>query len=66
MQEARLEYSSGRIQANTVKIWADGILESYTAKKLQPYSDRPEDTGLLMVPRTEIMAAVPMLDKAVF
>jgi predicted amidohydrolase YtcJ len=66
MQEARLEYSSGRIQANTVKIWADGILESYTAKMLQPYSDRPEDTGLLMVPRTEIMAAVPMLDKAGF
>jgi predicted amidohydrolase YtcJ len=66
MQKVRREYSNGRLQANTVKIWADGILESYTAKMLEPYSDKPEDTGLLMVPRKEIMAAVPLLDKAGF
>ena len=66
MQKARLEYSDGRLQANTVKIWADGILESYTAKMLEPYSDKPGDTGLLMVPRKEIMAAVPLLDEAGF
>jgi predicted amidohydrolase YtcJ len=66
LRQARLEYSRGRIRANTVKIWADGILESYTAKMLEPYSDKPKDTGLLMVPRTQIMAAVPLLDKAGF
>ncbi|MFT6274246.1 MAG: putative amidohydrolase YtcJ [Halioglobus sp.] len=66
MRDARREYSNGRIQANTVKIWADGILESYTAKMLEPYSDKPEDDGLLMVPRKRIMAAVPLLDKAGF
>lgn len=34
MLGARQQYSTGRIQANTVNIWADGILEPYTAETL--------------------------------
>ncbi|MEM7358663.1 MAG: amidohydrolase [Pseudomonadota bacterium] len=66
MQAARETYSQERLQVNAVKFWADGILEAYTAKLLEPYSDKPETTGLLMVPEDEIMAAIPLLDAAQF
>lgn len=66
MQAARKDYSQGRLQVTSVKFWADGILEAYTAKLLEPYTDKPETTGLLMVPKDEIMAAVPLLDAAGF
>ena len=62
MGEAREQYSGGRLVVNTVKIWADGILETHTAKMLEPYSDKPDDTGFLMVARENIMQAVPLLD----
>lgn len=62
MKEARQKYSKDRIQATSIKFWADGILESYTAKLLQPYTDKPESDGLLMVPFEEMLQAVPALD----
>ena len=62
MKTARQTYSKGRLQATTVKLWADGILETYTAKLLQPYSDKPESDGLLMVSQKEMLQAVPALD----
>jgi predicted amidohydrolase YtcJ len=63
---ARKKYSNGRLQATTVKFWADGIIETHTAMLLDPYSDAPETRGLLMVPREQLMSAVPVLDKAGF
>lgn len=63
---ARDKYSGGRLQATAVKFWADGIIESYTAMLLQPYTDAPETHGLLMVPREQLMNAVPMLDREGF
>ncbi|MFT4825120.1 MAG: putative amidohydrolase YtcJ [Halioglobus sp.] len=62
MKEARKAYSKGRLQATAVKFWADGILESYTAKLLEPYSDKPDSDGLLMVTRDEMLTAAPLLD----
>lgn len=66
LRAAREKYSDGRLQATAIKFWADGILESHTAKMLEPYTDEPENDGLLMVPRAELMAAVPALDAAGF
>ena len=63
---AREEFSSGRLQATAVKFWADGILETHTARLLEPYTDQPDTRGLLMVPKQEMMAAVPLLDAAGF
>lgn len=62
MQAAREEYSGGRLQASTVKLWADGILETHTAKLLEPYLDQPDNDGLLMVPLQELMSGVAALD----
>jgi predicted amidohydrolase YtcJ len=63
---ARKKYSKGRLQAGQVKFWSDGILESYTAMMLAPYSDKPETRGLMMVPLEQMMEAAPILDKAGF
>lgn len=66
MIHTRKQFSKGRLQATTVKLWADGILESHTARMLEPYTDKPDTLGLLMVPQAEILAAVPALDAAGF
>ncbi|MEH6589641.1 MAG: amidohydrolase [Halioglobus sp.] len=66
MLAARKKYSKGRLQAGQVKFWSDGILESYTAMMLEPYSDKPETLGLMMVPPEQMMEAGPILDKAGF
>lgn len=62
MKAAREKYSNGRLKVSSIKFWADGIIETHTAKLLQPYTDKPDTDGLLMVPKKEIMAAVPALD----
>ena len=62
MKRARERYSGGRLQVNSVKMWADGILESYTAMLLKPYADRPTDSGLMMISRQQMMDAAPVLD----
>ena len=59
---AREKFSGGRLQANSVKFWADGIVESRTAFMLEPYSDAPGNKGLLMVPMDEIKQGSQLLD----
>ena len=66
MKAAREKYSGGRLQVTSVKLWADGILESYTAMLLQAYTDRPNERGLMMIPRQQIMDAAPVLEKEGF
>ncbi len=63
---ARKKYSEGRLQATTIKFWADGILESYTAKMLEPYTDNPDSYGLMMVPQEQLMNAATALDRLGF
>lgn len=62
MKAARQEYSSGRLQATSVKFWADGIIETRTAKLLEPYTDQPDTDGMLMVPLEEMKTGIPALD----
>lgn len=66
MKAAKKSYSRDRLQVTSVKFWADGILESYTAMLLEPYKDKPNTSGLLMVPKDELLAAAPLLDAAGF
>ena len=65
-KQAREEYSNDRLQVNSVKFWADGVIETYTAMMLEPYSDRPETHGILMVPREQLMEAAPLVDAEKF
>ncbi|WP_019529413.1 amidohydrolase [Dasania marina] len=60
--KARDNYSGGRLQANTVKFWADGIIETRTAYMLDPYSDAPDNRGFLMIPDKELVEGGRLLD----
>ncbi|MCB2113249.1 MAG: amidohydrolase [Parvularculaceae bacterium] len=61
-EDARAEFSGGRFQTRSVKFWADGVIETHTAKLLEPYSDQPETSGLMMIPRGQLIAGVQAVD----
>ena len=47
-------YGGGRLSVRSVKAYIDGALGSRGAALLEPYSDRPESTGLLMTTPEEL------------
>lgn len=61
-KKARRETSRGRLRVDMVKFWADGVVETHTAMMLEPYTDKPETRGLMMVPRDQLMQGVPLAD----
>ena len=61
-KKARRETSAGRLRVDTVKFWADGVIETHTAMLLEPYEDKPETRGLMMVPREQLMSGVSLVD----
>jgi predicted amidohydrolase YtcJ len=67
IKRLRAEYSAGRIDAGTVKIMLDGVMENYTAVMLKPYLKVPgEVRGIPMVKPDVLNAAVARLDAAGF
>ena len=65
IKRLRAEYSSGRIDAGTVKIMLDGVMENYTAVMLKPYLKVPgEVLGIPMVKPAVLNDAVARLDAA--
>ncbi len=61
-KKARTAHDGGRLKVNMVKFWADGVVETRTARMLEPYSDQPDTVGLLMIPREELMDGVRRVD----
>lgn len=51
----------GRIITRAIKFYADGALGSRGAKLFEPYSDRPDTSGLMLASREEVM---PMYQQA--
>ncbi|HXC07878.1 MAG TPA: amidohydrolase [Steroidobacteraceae bacterium] len=49
-----LGYAHDRLTVRSVKLFADGALGSRGAALLAPYSDQPEQTGLLFMTNTEM------------
>lgn len=49
-----------------VKYWMDGVLSSHTAVMLEPYSDRPEETGLPTMTREDVSRHVEAANAAGF
>ncbi len=45
----------GRIITRAIKFYADGALGSRGAKLFEPYSDRPDASGLMLTSREEVM-----------
>jgi predicted amidohydrolase YtcJ len=43
--EMRRQYSGDRVWSGRVKMFMDGVIESYTALMLEPYPDRPDTVG---------------------
>ena len=64
----RASSSVGRLQAGTVKIWVDGVIEGLTGALLDPYLDErghvTENRGMALVPPDVLQDAVVALDRA--
>ncbi len=67
IKRLRAEYSTGRIDASTVKIMQDGVMENYTAVLLKPYLKKPGNVrGIPMLEPSLLKDAVTRLDAAGF
>ena len=64
IKRLRSEYTGGRIDAGTVKIMQDGVMESYTAVVLEPYKlpGKKDVRGIPMVDPELLKKAVTQLD----
>jgi hypothetical protein len=62
----RSQYTKGNINASTVKIMQDGVLENYTAVMLEPYLVPSGTKGIPMVEPEFLKRAVTLLDAADF
>lgn len=67
LERLRTQYSTGRIDAGTVKIMQDGVMENYTAVLLEPYlGTTANQRGIPMVEPGVLKTAVTRLDAAGF
>jgi predicted amidohydrolase YtcJ len=55
-----------RLRAGSVKLYIDGVQETYTACLTEPYSDRPESRGETVYSESEYHRIVHELDRAGF
>ena len=64
IKRLRSDYTGGRIDAGTVKIMQDGVMESYTAVVLEPYKlpGKKDARGIPMVDPELLKKAVTQLD----
>lgn len=63
IERLRKEYTGGHVDAGTVKIMQDGVLENYTAVMLQPYLKVPGSVrGIPMVDPEKLKEVVTQLD----
>lgn len=64
MKRLRSEYTKGHVDAGTVKIMQDGVMENYTAAMLEPYllPGKKDVRGIPMVEPEKLKVAVTRLD----
>lgn len=63
IKRLRKEYTAGHVDAGTVKIMQDGMMENYTAVMLQPYLEVPGNVrGIPMVDPEKLKEIVTRLD----
>ena len=51
------KYNSEFFKVNTLKIHGDGSIEGHTANMLEPYADRPDESGILSLPEESSIEA---------
>lgn len=55
----RLEnYGNGRLTVRSIKLVSDGALGSWGAAMIEPYSDSPNEKGLLLTPPEALSAQI--------
>lgn len=64
--QQRDTFTNGRVNAGTVKIMQDGVLENFTAAVLEPYLGQGDVKGIPMVEPEFLKQAVTALDAADF
>ena len=62
IKRLRKEYTAGRVDARTVKIHQDGLIENYTAAMLEPYLLPGDVRGIAMVDPERLKEIVTRLD----
>jgi len=63
---ARKEFTAGNINAGTVKIFLDGVIEAQTSALIDDYSDKPGYKSDIQVPAAVLNDAVAKMDAAGF
>lgn len=58
------KYDSPNLRVKAVKIFVDGVIESYTAAMLAPYANKPETSGKPDFTAEQLNSLVAMADKA--
>jgi hypothetical protein len=66
LKKLRETYRGVHLKSTTVKIFADGVIESHTAALLEPYLDRPKDRGLPLLEPGAFDKLATALDAAGF
>lgn len=62
--ETSKQYSSPLLRVGAIKIMLDGVIESYTAAMLEPYTNKPNTSGSPSYTRERLNDLVRMADKA--
>ncbi len=64
--ELRRRFAGKRLSVDAVKIFADGVIEAQTAALLEPYVNRPGDSGKPNIEPDALRTLVAALDRAGF
>lgn len=62
--EASKKYNSPMLRVKAIKIAVDGVIESYTAAMLEPYTNKPDTSGSPSYTQEQLNNVVAMADKA--
>jgi predicted amidohydrolase YtcJ len=62
--QASKRFNSSMLKVGAVKIAIDGVIESYTAAMLEPYTNNPETSGTPTFTQERLNEVVAMVDKA--
>lgn len=66
LKNIRAEHSSRFFRADSVKLWQDGVMHTYTSRLLEDYANKPGERGMSMIPEKQLRQIVTELDKAGF
>ena len=65
-EKARATYHDDWVRAGVIKFFADGVIETYTAGMLEPYADKPGNTGFMLYTPEEFKRFFLELDRRGF